>query len=463
MKSTIEPVEGNKVKLSVTVDEAEFEPAIDQAWKSIAREVRIPGFRPGKVPRKVLESRVEPGYARAEAMNHSLPEFYLDAVLEHDVDVIAQPSIDVTSGEDEGPISFDATVEVRPEITVAGYANLTLVIPSPHPTDDVIGEQITRFLNQYSELAEVERPAATGDVITIDIEGQQDGEAVDGLCADDYSYEVGSASIVPELDDQVRGLKAGDSVSFDAPHPQEDEPEIHFEISIKAVQEKVLPELTDEWVAEATDFESVADFRDDIVGRLTESHRARASTAVQNEIGEKLAELVAEDIPEVLVGAEMRSRIEGLVGRLSEQGISLEQYLQFTGTEAETFTADLRRDAETASKVDLALRSIVRLESLTPSDDDVDAEIAHVAMHMEVDPATAREQLESGGQISAIRSDLGRRNALRWLIENAEINDESGQPVNRDDLALFDDEHDHDQHDDDDEHEHEHDDERTDA
>jgi trigger factor len=215
VKSSIEPLEGNKVKISVTIEAEEFEPSIDAAWKTIAKEVRIPGFRPGKVPRKVLESRVEPGYARSEAINKAVPEFYFQAVRENDVDAIAQPDLEVTGGEEEGDVSFDAVVEVRPEIELSGYQGLSVTIPSPHPADEDIADQIDRLRGQYSELNEVERPAASGDSVTIDIVGSQNVEVVDGLTAEGYSYEVGSASIVPELDDQLRGLKAGETVVTD--------------------------------------------------------------------------------------------------------------------------------------------------------------------------------------------------------------------------------------------------------
>ncbi|HNI36163.1 MAG TPA: trigger factor family protein, partial [Microthrixaceae bacterium] len=144
MKSSIEPVEGNKVKISVTIEAEEFEPSIDAAWKAIAKEVRIPGFRPGKVPRKVLEARVEPAYARSEAIQKAVPEFYFKAVREHDVDAIAQPELDITGGEESGDVEFDAVVEVRPEIEIAGYQGLSVTIPSPHAVDQDIADQIDR-------------------------------------------------------------------------------------------------------------------------------------------------------------------------------------------------------------------------------------------------------------------------------------------------------------------------------
>lgn len=443
MKSSVEPLEGNKVKISVTIEAAEFEPSIEAAWKAIAKEVRIPGFRPGKAPRRVLEQRVEPEYARSEAIQKAVPEFYFRAVREHDVDVIDQPELDVTAGEDEGDVSFDATVEVRPEIELSGYQGLTITIPSPHAADDDIHAQIDRLRGQYAELVAVERPAASGDIVTIDIAGSQDGEPAEGLTADDYSYEVGSGSIVPELDDQLRGLKAGETVEFEAAHPDPEQSRIDFSVTLKEVKEKVLPELDDAWVADATEFETVDELRDDVIERLTATKRAQASQAVQAKLGDALAELVDIEVPPALLSGEMRARLENLVGRLQQQGIDLETYLQVTGTEPDAFSESLRSDAVAATKVDLALRAIARQEGLEVTDEEVEKEIRHIAFHMEVDADKVRVQLEAADQIPAIRSDLGRRSALRWLTERVEITDEAGLPVKREDLDLSD-EHDHD-------------------
>ncbi len=171
MRSTVEPLEGNKVKVSVEVDEGEFDKAVDAAFRKIAREVRIPGFRPGKAPRKVLEARFGPDAARDQALRDSLPDFYVDAVKEHDVDAIAPPDIEITAGQEEGPVAFDAVVEVRPRIEVPGYGGLRVEIPSPEATDEEIDAQVDRLREQFAELAEVDRPAADGDVVTIGIHG----------------------------------------------------------------------------------------------------------------------------------------------------------------------------------------------------------------------------------------------------------------------------------------------------
>ena len=191
---------GPKVKLSVEVDETQFEEAIDAAFKKIAREVRIQGFRPGKVPRKVLESRIGSGYARAQALEDALPEYYAEAVRDNGVDVIASPEFELTGGEDAGPVTFDAVVEVRPSITVSGYADIEVEIPNPVPSDDEVQEQIDAQRGQSADLVDVDRAAEEGDQVSIDIDGSVEGESLPGLNAEDFMYEVGSGGIVALFD-----------------------------------------------------------------------------------------------------------------------------------------------------------------------------------------------------------------------------------------------------------------------
>jgi trigger factor len=210
VQTSVEPSEGNKVKVSVMVDEDEFESAVNAAFTKIASEVRIPGFRPGKAPRKVLEARIGGDYAREEALRSALPDYYEQAVRENDVDVIAAPEIDITAGQESGAVSFDAVVEIRPQIELSGYQDLRVVIPSPTPSDDDVDEQVETLRGQHGELETVDRSAIDGDRVSIDITGTQDGEEIDGLTAEDYLYELGSEAVVPEIDEQLRGTKPGE-------------------------------------------------------------------------------------------------------------------------------------------------------------------------------------------------------------------------------------------------------------
>ncbi len=441
MKSTVEALEGNKVKLSVEVDEQEFESAVNAAFKKIARDVRIPGFRPGKAPRRVLESHIGAGAGRAQALNDALPEYYSDAVVANEVDVIAPPEIEITDGQESGTVKFDAIVEVRPVITVSGYANLSVEIPTPTPSDEEIDAQLERFRNQYGDLEVVERAADSGDYVTIDIEGSQNDEVLEGLVASAYLYEVGSAGIVPELDEQLVGAAAGDTRSFDAPHPNgDDEDPLHFEVTITEVKAKVLPELNDEFAAQASEFETMAAWRDDLVTRMTEVRKAQSQMMVREKIGEALAELVTDELPEPLVAAEMNERLQDMAMRLQAQGLSLEQWLQFSGTDTEQFLDDLKTTAERSARVDLALRAIALAESIEALEEDLDLEFEAVAARVQQDSDVVRTQLIDAGHLPALKTDISKRKALDWLTETVTITDEAGNSIVFADLAVADDE-----------------------
>ena len=441
MKSTVEALEGNKVKLSVEVDEQEFETAVNAAFKKIARDVRIPGFRPGKAPRRVLESHIGAGAGRAQALNDALPEYYSDAVVANEVDVIAPPEIEITDGQESGTVKFDAIVEVRPVITVSGYADLAVEIPSPTPSDEEIDAQLERFRNQYGDLEVVERAAETGDFVTIDIEGSQNDEVLEGLVAGAYLYEIGSAGIVPELDEQLVSAAAGDTRSFDAPHPNgEEEDPLHFEVTVTEVKAKVLPELNDEFAAQASEFETMAAWRDDLVTRMTEVRKAQSQMMVREKIGEALAELVTDELPEPLVAAEMNERLQDMAMRLQAQGLSLEQWLQFSGTDTEQFLDDLKTTAERSARVDLALRAIALAESIEALEEDLDLEFEAVAARVQQDSDVVRTQLIDAGHLPALKTDISKRKALDWLTESVAITDEAGNSIVFADLAVADDE-----------------------
>lgn len=432
MNSTVEPLEDNKVKVSVTVDETEFETDIDAAFKRIAQEVNLPGFRRGKAPRKLLEARIGLAPAREEALREALPRYYAEAVTEHDVDVIAPPELDITDGQDEGPITFEAVVEVRPVVSIAGYDGLRVTMPSPEPSDDEIDAQIERMRSIEATVETVERPAEEGDTVVIDIVGTLDGEEEDGLTTDDYNYEVGSGVITPEVDEQLNGSSAGDELDFDATHPDEDEErQLHFTISVKEVKAKVLPELTDEWAQENSEFETVEEMKADMVERMTTVRKAQGAQQLQEKVAEALAALVTDDLPEALINGELNGRLQDLGMRLQAQGMGLEQYLMMTGRSQEQLLDELRENAETSARVDLALRAIVVAEEIECTDDELDTEIDEVAVRVEETPAEVRRQLDRNDQLPAVRSDIKKRKALEWLLEHVEIVDENGDPVDR--------------------------------
>jgi trigger factor len=440
MNTVVEPLEGNKVKLSIEVDEQEFERSIDAAFKKIAREVRIPGFRPGKAPRRILEARLGAQAGRSEALRDGLPEYYARALRDEEVDAIAPPEINITAGEESGPVAFDAVVEIRPQIDVPGYATLKVEVPSPEVSDEDISAQVDRLRGNFGTLEVVDRPAVTGDNLTIDIKATRDGEPVAGLTTDDFLYELGSGGTgLPEVDQQLAGAKVGDILAFDAAFgdggsasSDDDASEsIHLEILVKEIKEKKLPEITDEWASEASEFDTVHELRADIVKRMTMVKRLQASMAMRNGVVDALVGLVEVDAPEPLINAEVERRANDLGQRLAQQGATIEQYLQATGQSAEQVVAELRTGAEPAVKADLALRAVAEAEGLEATDEDVDAEIERLATAYEMKPAELRRNLDRADQLPAVRSDVRKTKALDWLTEHVELVDPEGHPVDR--------------------------------
>ena len=437
MKSTVETLDDNRVKLSVEVDEETFDVAVDAAFKRIAKEVRMPGFRPGKAPRRLLEAQFGSAVGREEALREAMPEYYAQAVIEHDVDVVAPPEIEITGGQEDGPVQFDAVVEIRPSVSAAGYDGLRVEIPNPVASAEEIDEQIDNLRRNFAELSVVERAAADEDHVTIDIEATHGDEPVPGLTTTDYDYLLGSGAVVPEIDENLRGVSAGDEVEFSADHPDPEEEEpLQFSITVKEVKEAVLPDLDDEFAKANSEFETVEDLRADMADRMNTMRIQQANMAVQQNTAEALAALVTDEIPESMIENEINARIQDLVQRLQQQGMDVGVYLEAVGQTAETLAAEFREPAEQAVKVDLALRSVADLQGLVPDDDRIDEVIAEMAGPSGQDPDELKARLAEVGQISALRADLAKQAAMEWLTDNVELVDEHGEAIDREALEF---------------------------
>jgi len=437
MRATTEPMEGNLVRLSVEIDEPEFDRAVGDVVRTLAKQVRVPGFRPGKVPRKVLEARMGGATAlRAEALRESLPDFYAQAVVETEIDPIAQPDIDITGGEDGGAVTFDAVVQVRPIVTIPGYDGLQVTLPSLAVTDEDVQRQLDRLRENDAELEVVDRPAIDGDQVTIDLHGN-DPSGAEVVGVDDYLYEVGSGTIVEALDPELHGTKAGAIVAFDAPNPNDPEQTISFRVLVKEVKVKKLPAVTDEWAAESSEFSTVDELRADITDRVRRIKLMQAQMALRQKSIEALSELVPDDeVPEVLVDAEVNERLHDLQHRLEAQKVGLTEYFQATGSSPDELLGAFRAEAQGAVKADLALRALVEAEQLTLSDEELDTEIATMAERMGTRPEDLRAQLDTAGRTGAVRSELRKSKALEWLLDHVDLVDEDGSPVSRDDLKA---------------------------
>lgn len=443
MKTIVEAQEGNQVKLSVEIEEAEFEKSIDAAFRKIAYEVRLPGFRPGKAPRRVLERHVGKDAARSQAIQDSLPDYYLQAVTDNDVDVIAPPELNITGGATEGPITFEAMVEVRPSVRVPGYDGLQVTIASPSASESEIDAQVDRLRDAFAATAVVDRQAHPGDSVRINVRGTLDGEDVPGLTADAYVYEVGSGTVVPELDDNLIAASAGDVLDFTAALPEHDHDETHehgdleLHVEVLEVIEKVRPDPTDEWAASASEFTNIADLRGDIANRMGMVKRVQASMALRDECVKALVELSdGGDPPEPLVNQEIDRRLQELAQRLSQQNATIDDYLMATGGSAEALIDEARVAAIESVRADLALRAVASAESIEVSEDEVEQEIANLAKRFSMKPNKVRKNLEKSFQMSVLRSDIRKAKAVTWVSEHASIVDADGKAIDRSSLLV---------------------------
>ncbi len=437
MQSTVESLEGNKVRLHVTVPADEFERAIDGAFRKLAREVKIPGFRPGKAPRQLLEARFGAEAAREQALRDALPEYYVEAVQSNEVDVIAAPEIEIKAGEEAGDVEFEAVVEIRPQVKLLGYDELRVELPFTPVDDAAIEQQVDALRERFADLTDSEYPLIDESYATLDIAGTIDGEAVEGLTATDFLYRVGSAMVVPELDENLRGTRPGAILEFAATLPERfgehEGKEITFRVVVKDAKQKVLPDVTDEWVDEASEFDTADELRGDIRRRLEMMQKIQAQMAVRDKVLEAASDLVPLEAPPALVDSETRQRVEDLAHRLSHQGATLEEYLASTGQNPQEFIDEIKVGAAKAVLADLALRAVVAQEAISASDEELEIEVDRLAERVGQKPARVRRDLEKRGALEAVRSDIARGKALEFLVEHATVVDEAGTEI---DLAL---------------------------
>jgi trigger factor len=437
MRATASAVEGNRVRLSVEMDEDEVDRAVVQTARRLAGQLRVPGFRPGKVPRQVLEARLGgSSVLREQAIRDALPDMYAQAVVDTEVDPIAAPDIDIVSGADKGAVSFDAVVEVRPTVAIPGYAGLVVTIPSVEVTEEDVDKQIDRMREQFGELVAVGRPARDGDHVTIDLVGKRPGD--DDVHVEDYLYEVGSGSEIPGLDEQLRGAVPGDILEFTTTLPASDgsASDASVKVLVKDVKEKVLPEPTDEWAAEASEFETLDELREDLNGQISRLRLSQARLALNDRAMAALEELVEDTIPEALIESELQERVHDLAHRLEERHMTVEQFLRISGQGEEALMAGLRSGAERSVKADLALRALADAEDLQVTDEELDQYFEAMAAQTGLKAKQVRDRIDRSGRLSAVRSEQRKAKALAWLLENVELVDENGEQVDRKALQV---------------------------
>jgi trigger factor len=445
----VETLEGNKVKLYVEVDEAEFDHDIDRAFKLIAKEVNLPGFRAGKAPRKVIEARIGAGAAREQALRDAVPQYLAKAVREHQVDLIATPEVEITDGTESGPVEFDATCEVRPTITLTGYADLRVELPSLDVTDDDLAEIHQTELKRTASLADADRPAEAGDFLTMDLAATRDGEELSGLNTEDWSYELGQGWVTDDFDEHLTGASAGDELTFTSTPKGLDE-EADFVVKVTAVQVSVVPELTDDWVSDNIgEFDTVDEWNESLRQSQVDQKLNQARQAVVPAMNAALAELVDVEVPDAMVDADLNQRVQGVVQQFQAQGIDLGQWLAATGQGPDEFIESMRGASVEAVKVDLALRAVADGESIEAEPHDFDAEYARMAMQYGQKAKDIRKAYEQNEAVPELAAQIRKSKAFDWLLHHIDFVDSEGAPIDRDTLLghSHDEDGGHDDHD----------------
>ena len=433
LTTTAERLEANKAKLRVEVPEASLKPALDAAYRRWANEIKVPGFRKGKVPRQLIDQRVGPEVIREEALRDALPDLYVSALESEELEAIAPPEIEVVSFESGVPIVFEATVDLRPEFELPEYSDITVEAPSSEIGDEDLNDQLDRLRDRFAELETIGREVRPGDFAVIDLKGYRNGELVEGMSAPDLLYEVGSRQGPPKLDDEVVGSKPGDILKFNdsvppnpAEHgvpagPQEENLEISFTVLVKEVKAKKLPDLDDEFAKSVGEFETLDELKDDLRQRLGDYQYQLAQQQVRSLVLERFVEAADLEAPERLVDEEVKHRMEHVEQDLASAGMTLEQYAEQTGSTELEVRSDIRTQAAMSVKAELLLEEVVRKADIKVDDDDLGREIAYLSAQSNTEPGELAKQLASSGRLRGVVADIMRRKALDHVVGQVNV------------------------------------------
>jgi trigger factor len=431
VKSSVENLSPTRVKLAVEVPFDELKSSLDEAYKSIGKQVRVPGFRPGKVPARIIDQRVGRAAVLEEAVNKALPKAYSDAVRETGVKALGQPEIEVTQLEDNDHLAFTAEVDVRPEIAVPSYNGLTVTVDDAVVTDEEVDEQFEELRARFGTLKGVERPVQSGDFVSIDLNASIDGEEVEGGSASGMSYEVGSGNLIDGIDEAILGKSAGDSVSFTSQLAFGDKAGADAEITVvvNSVKERELPEADDEFAQLASEFDTIEELLADLRERLARVKMLGQGSEARDKVLELLVERTEVPLPESSVLAEIEWREHDVVHQLNHDDSAFERYLETEGKTKDEFTSELREVAEKSVKTQFILDSIADSEAVSVSDAELTEYIVRQAQRYGIAPQEFADQIVQAGNIGALVADVRRNKALSTVLESAKVTDVSGNVV----------------------------------
>ncbi|TCJ17342.1 trigger factor [Rubrobacter taiwanensis] len=428
MSVNVTKLEDNKVRMDVEVAPEQVQKGVEAKVRELARKIRVPGFRPGKAPRRVIESHLGRDYIFMEALQDSLPNWYSDAVLKSRLRPIDRPEISFDSPPEEGKsFKFSATVEVRPEARLGEYKGVEVPRRKVEVSDEDVDRQLEEFRNQFATLAAVEdRPVREGDFVILDFKGERmAGGPVEGAEAEDYMLEVGRGEFLEEFEKNLVGMNAGERKQFGVTFPMDYRDEslrgqsVLFRVHVKEIKERDLPPLDDEFAMEASEFDTLEEFRGAIREQLEEAARRQAEGEFRARVLDVVAANAEVEVPEVMVEDRVREMVESFERNVQAQGIKPEQYYQIAQTTREEVARQARPDAEDVVRKELVLDAVVRAEDIRVEESEVVHEIEHLAEDSGRDVNELVESMKKNGTFQLLEEEIARRKALDFLAENA--------------------------------------------
>ncbi|WP_067861345.1 trigger factor [Nocardia shimofusensis] len=431
MKSTVEQLSPTRVRINVEVPFEELKPDFDRAYKALAKQVRIPGFRPGKAPAKLLEARLGRGAILEQVVNDVLPGRYSEAVTTAEVKVIGQPEIEITKIEDGQELAFSAEVDVRPEIALPDFSELEVTVDAFTIGDEDIEEQLNSLRQRFGTLAGVERPVQDGDFVSIDLSATVDGVEVPEAATTGLSHEVGSGQLIEGLDEALVGLSAGESKEFTSTlvageHAGKD---AVITVTVQSVKERELPEADDEFAQLASEFDTIEELKTDLRARVERVKKVEQAGAIRDKVLEALLEKTEVPLPEKVVQAEIDAVLHDAVHGFDHDEAKLAEALEAQGSSREEFDTDTKEAAEKSVKTQLLLDAIAEAENTQVGQEELTERILFQAQRYGMAPEQFIQQVQQAGQLGAVFADVRRGKALAGVVGQAKVTDSEGNVV----------------------------------
>ena len=425
MSLQVEKMEKNMAKLTIEVSAEELDKAMQNAYLKARGKISIPGFRKGKAPRKMIEQMYGKGIFLEDAANALIPEHYSKALEECDLEIVSQPEIDVTQAEPGKAFIFTAEVAIKPEVTLGEYKGVEVPKSETEVTDEDIDAEIKKEQEKNSRTVTVEdRGAENGDITTIDFEGFVDGVAFEGGKGTDYPLTLGSGSFIPGFEDQLVGAKAGDHVEVNVTFPEEYQAAelagkaAVFQCDVKKVETKELPELDDDFAQDVSEFDTLAEYREDVKKNLTEKKEKEARAAKENAAVDKAIENAEMEIPDAMLNTQVRQMMNDFASRMQSQGLTMEQYFQFTGMTAEKMQEEMKPQALKRIQTRLVLEKIAETENIEVSEDEVNEEISKMAEMYKMEADKLKELL-GDRELEQMKKDMAVQKAVTLVADEA--------------------------------------------